>query len=68
MKKVVSESFVLINSKSKIVMFDLSKSLLIEQFENKGKNMETGLYYICKCLQYDNSEKLERTNEYLTVL
>ena len=49
-------------------MFDISKELLLKQFENKGKNLDTGIYYINECLQYRHSNEFVNTNKFVVVL
>ena len=68
MKEVIAISYALLNSKGVVVMFDISKELLLKQFENKGKNLDTGIYYINECLQYRQSNKFVNTNKFVVVL
>ena len=68
MKEVITIDYALLNSKGVVVMFDLSKELLLKQFEDKGKKLDTGIYYIHECLQYRHSNELVNTNEFVVVL
>lgn len=68
MKEVIAISYALLNSKGVVVMFDISKELLLKQFENKGKNLDTGIYYINECLQYRHSNEFVNTNKFVVVL
>ena len=63
-----SVSYALLNSKGVVVMFDISKELLLKQFENKGKNLDAGIYYINECLQYRHSNEFVNTNKFVVVL
>ena len=63
-----SVSYALLNSKGVVVMFDISKELLLKQFENRGKTLDTGIYCINKCLQYKHSNKFVNTNKFVVVL
>ena len=68
MKEVIAIDYALLNSKGVVVMFDISKELLLKQFENKGKNLDTGIYYINECLQYRHSNEFVNTNKFVVVL
>lgn len=68
MKEIIAIDYALLDSNDIVVMFDLSKELLLEQFANKGKKLDTGIYYIYKCLQYGYSNELKKTDDYLVVL